>query len=256
MAGSDELSCLKRRAEGSVGRARGDWRQRREGVRYVAPALRASRNGVDALILFEDRMDAAGQLAEALAHLRGTRPLVLAIPRGAVPMAALVAQKLQGNLDLVLVRKLHAPGAPEFAIGAVDEAGWVYLAPHASAVGATAAYIAEEKAAQMQELRRRRQLYTPGRSAPEVTGRTVIVVDDGLATGATMVAALHAVRQRGPAKLVCAVPVASEESIKLVRQHADEVVCPNVPRRFSAVGQFYRTFPQLEDEEVIRLLRA
>jgi putative phosphoribosyl transferase len=256
MAGSDELSCLKRRAEGSVGRARGDWRQRREGVRYVAPALRASRNGVDALILFEDRMDAAGQLAEALAHLRGTRPLVLAIPRGAVPMAALVAQKLQGDLDLVLVRKLHAPGAPEFAIGAVDEAGWVYLAPHASAVGATAAYIAEEKAAQMQELRRRRQLYTPGRSAPEVTGRTVIVVDDGLATGATMVAALHAVRQRGPAKLVCAVPVASEESIKLVRQHADEVVCPNVPRRFSAVGQFYRTFPQLEDEEVIRLLRA
>ena len=256
MAGSDELSCLKRWAEGSVGRARGDWRQRREGVRYVAPALRASRNGVDALILFEDRMDAAGQLAEALAHLRGTRPLVLAIPRGAVPMAALVAQKLQGNLDLVLVRKLHAPGAPEFAIGAVDEAGWVYLAPHASAVGATAAYIAEEKAAQMQELRRRRQLYTPGRSAPEVTGRTVIVVDDGLATGATMVAALHAVRQRGPAKLVCAVPVASEESIKLVRQHADEVVCPNVPRRFSAVGQFYRTFPQLEDEEVIRLLRA
>lgn len=208
------------------------------------------------MILFEDRMDAAGQLAEALAHLRGTHPLVLAIPRGAVPMAALVAQKLQGDLDLVLVRKLHAPGAPEFAIGAVDEAGWVYLAPHASAVGATAAYIAEEKQEQMQELRRRRQLYTPGRSAPEVAGRTVIVVDDGLATGATMVAALHAVRQRGPAKLVCAVPVASEESIKLVRQHADEVVCPNVPRRFSAVGQFYRTFPQLEDEEVIRLLRA
>jgi putative phosphoribosyl transferase len=256
MARDDELSCLKRRAYRAPGRARGDWRQRREGVRYVQPALRASRHGVDALILFEDRMDAAGQLAGALAHLRGTHPLVLAIPRGAVPMAALVAQRLQGDLDLVLVRKLHAPGAPEFAIGAVDEAGWVYLAPHASAVGATSAYIEEEKARQLQELRRRRQLYTPGRSAPDVAGRTVIVVDDGLATGATMVAALHAVRQRGPAKLVCAVPVASEESAKLVRQHADEVVCPNVPRRFSAVGQFYRSFPQLEDEEVIRLLRG
>jgi putative phosphoribosyl transferase len=206
--------------------------------------------------LFEDRIDAADQLAGALAHLRGTRPLVLAVPRGAVPMAALIAQRLEGDLDLVLVRKLHAPGAPEFAVGAVDESGWVYLAPHATAVGATSAYIAEEKAVQMEELRRRRQLYTPGRSAPEVAGRTVVIVDDGLATGATMVAALHAVRQRGPAKLVCAVPVASEESIKLVRQHADEVVCPNVPRRFSAVGQFYRSFPQLEDEEVIRLLRA
>ena len=205
--------------------------------------------------MFQDRIDAAGQLAKALAHLRGAHPLVLAIPRGAVPMAALIARELQGDLDLVLVRKLHAPGAPEFAIGAVDEAGWVYLAPHASAVGATTAYVTEQKLLQLEELRRRRQLYTPGRTHPEVAGRTVVIVDDGLATGATMVAALHAIRQRGPAKLVCAVPVASQESVKLVREYADEVVCLEVPRRFHAVGQFYRSFPQLEDDEVIALLR-
>lgn len=205
--------------------------------------------------MFQDRIDAAGQLAGALAHLRPAHPLVLAIPRGAVPMAALIARELDGDFDLVLVRKLHAPGAPEFAVGAVDEAGWVYLAPHALAVGATPGYVAEQKALQLEELRRRRELYTPGRAHPEVTGRTVIIVDDGLATGATMVAALHAVRQRAPARLVCAVPVASEESIKLVREYADEVVCLDVPRRFAAVGQFYRSFPQLEDEEVIALMR-
>lgn len=205
--------------------------------------------------MFQDRIDAAGQLAKALAHLRGQHPLVLAIPRGAVPMAALIARELDGDFDLVLVRKLHAPGAPEFAVGAVDEAGWVYLAPHASAVGATPAYVNEQKLMQLEELRRRRELYTPGRTHPAVAGRTVVIVDDGLATGATMVAALHAVRQRGPARLVCAVPVASQESVKLVREYADEVVCLDVPRRFAAVGQFYRSFPQLEDDEVIALLR-
>lgn len=205
--------------------------------------------------MFDDRIDAAQKLATALAPYRGRHPLVLAIPRGAVPMAALIARELDGDLDLVLVRKLHAPGAAEFAIGAVDEAGWVYLAPHASAVGATTAYVEEQKVAEMAELRRRRQLYTPGRPALDASGRTVIVVDDGLATGATMVAALHAVRQRGPIRLVCAVPVAPEESVKLVREYADDVVCLEMPRRFAAVGQFYRTFDQLEDGEVVRLLR-
>lgn len=205
--------------------------------------------------MFQDRIDAAEQLADALEAYRGQHPLVLAIPRGAVPIAACVARRLDGDLDLVLVRKLHAPGAPEFAVGAVDEAGWVYLAPHASAVGADSAYIAEQKLLQLEELRRRRELYTPGRTSIPASGRTVIVVDDGLATGATMVAALHAVRQRAPARLVCAVPVASEEALKLVRDHADEVVCLSVPRRFAAVGQFYASFPQLEDDEVIRVLQ-
>lgn len=205
--------------------------------------------------MFADRIDAAAQLADALAAYGGQHPLVLAIPRGAVPIGALVAQRLGGDLDIVLVRKLHAPGAPEFAVGAVDETGWVYVAPHAEAVGATASYLAEQKQYQMEELRRRRDLYTPGRKRLSPSGRVVIVVDDGLATGATMVAALHAVRQQHPARLVCAVPVASPESAKLVAQQADELVCLDTPRRFAAVGQFYASFPQVEDEEVVRLLR-
>jgi len=206
--------------------------------------------------MFEDRKEAAERLAEALASYRGQHPLVLAIPRGAVPMAALVADRLDGDLDLVLVRKLHAPGAPEFAVGAVDEEGRVYLAAHASEAGASPGYVAEQKVLELQELRRRRELYTPGRLPIPAAGRVVIVIDDGLATGATMVAALDAVRQRHPARLVCAVPVAPEESVELVRGHADDVVVLEVPRRFAAVGQFYHSFPQLEDEEVVALLRA
>lgn len=205
--------------------------------------------------MFEDRRDAGEQLARALDGYRGQHPLVLAIPRGAVPIGAILARRLGGELDLMLVRKLHAPGAPEFAIGSVDETGWVYLAPHAGLSGATTGYVERQKAAQLQELARRRERYTPGRTRADAAGRTVIVVDDGLATGATMVAALHAVRQARPARLVCAVPVASPESVELVGAYADEVVCLDAPRHFAAVGQFYRSFPQLEDEEVIALLR-
>jgi hypothetical protein len=204
--------------------------------------------------MFTDRLQAAERLADALAHYRGSKPLVLAIPRGAVPIAAVLAQRLDGELDLVLVRKLHAPGSPEFAVGAIDESGWTYVAPHAAEVGATASYLEEQKEYQLQELARRRQLYTPGRGPAQAAGRVVIVVDDGLATGATMVAALHAVRERAPRRLVCAVPVAAPEAVELVGRDCDEVVCLAAPERFRAVGQFYASFPQLEDEEVIALL--
>jgi predicted phosphoribosyltransferase len=204
--------------------------------------------------MFADRIAAAQELAEALAHYRGQQPLVLAIPRGAVPIGAVLAQRLQGELDLVLVRKLHAPGSPEFAVGAVDESGWVYVAPHAEAVGANASYLEEQKEYQLEELERRRRHYTPGRPPVDAAGRVVIVVDDGLATGATMVAALHSVRQRKPRRLVCAVPVASAEAVRLVGEQADEVVALQVPHRFAAVGQFYGSFPQLEDAEVMALL--
>jgi predicted phosphoribosyltransferase len=205
-------------------------------------------------MVFEDRLDAARQLARALAKFRGTNPLVLAIPRGAVPMGRVVADALGGELDVVLVRKLGAPGNPEFAVGAVDETGWTYLADYAGQVGASRSYLADETAAQIATMRARRALYTPARPPVDPAGRTVIVIDDGLATGATMRAALHSVRSRHPAHVVCAVPVASPDSLEMVRSHADEVVCLDTPLDFHAVGQFYRVFGQVEDREVVATL--
>jgi predicted phosphoribosyltransferase len=205
---------------------------------------------------YADRIDAAERLAQALQAYQGRHPLVLAIPRGALPMGRLLAERLRGELDVVLVRKLRSPFSPEYAIGSIDESGWVYLAPHAHAAGATDRYIEQEKQRQLEVLRERRARYTPGRPAIDPAGRVVIVVDDGLATGATMIAALHAVRARQPAELVCAVPVAAPDSLALVRSYADEVVCLQAPEGFYAVGQFYRTFDQVDDAQAIELLQA
>ena len=204
--------------------------------------------------LFDSRLDAGRRLAKALAAYRGRNPLVLAIPRGAVAMGAEVADALQGELDVVLVRKLRAPGAPEFAVGSVDESGWMYVAEHAAQAGADADYLAREKEAQLEMLRRRRAQYTPARAPVDPQGRVAIVVDDGLATGASMIAALHAVRAKHPARLVCAVPVAPPETLERIRPYADEVVCLEAPEDFMAVSQFYRDFQQVEDEEVVALL--
>ncbi len=205
---------------------------------------------------YRDRIDAANRLAKALQAFRGRNPLVLAIPRGAVPMGKVLAEALQGELDVVLVRKLRSPQSAEFAVGAIDESGWAYIADYAEQVGADAAYLEREKQQQMKILRERRASYTPHRAPIDPQGRVAIVVDDGLATGATMIAALHAVRAKKPARLVCAVPVAAQESLAKVKPLADEVVCPEAPADFYAVGQFYREFPQVEDEEVIALLSA
>jgi predicted phosphoribosyltransferase len=203
---------------------------------------------------FADRIDAARQLATALEAYRGRNPLVLAIPRGAVGMAAVIAEALGGELDVVLVRKLRAPGNPELAVGAVDESGWTYVASHAASVGADTAHIEREKRTQLETLRARRARYTPARPPIDPAGRIAIVVDDGLATGASMIAALHAVRAKSPQELVCAVPVAAPESLERVRPYADELVCLAAPPEFYAVGQFYREFPQVEDDEVVRML--
>jgi predicted phosphoribosyltransferase len=204
--------------------------------------------------VFDDRLDAGRRLARALAAYRGRNPLVLAIPRGAVEMGAMLAAELEGELDVVLVKKLRAPGSPEFAVGAVDETGWTYIAPHAAMAGADARYLAQEKQVELELLRKRRAQYTPARAPADPAGRVAIVVDDGIATGASMIAALHAVRAKKPARLVCAVPVAAPDSLEQVRPYADEVVCLEAPAYFHAVGQFYRQFPQVEDEEVVALL--
>ncbi len=206
--------------------------------------------------MFRDRLEAAERLSKALAAYRGQRPLVLGIPRGAVPMARRIAERLDGDFDVVLVRKLRAPGQPELAIGSVDESGCTYIAPFAASAGADAQHIEAEKCQQLETIRQRRARYTPLRAPVDPAGRIVIVVDDGLATGATMIAALHGLRQQQPARLVCAVPVAPPDTLAQVRPLADDVVCLETPVGFQAVGQFYRDFDQVEDEEVIALLKA
>jgi len=205
-------------------------------------------------VVFQSRAEAARLLAQKLAGYRGRNPLVLAIPRGAVEMGRIIADELNGDLDVVLVRKLRAPGNSELAIGAIDETGWVYLARHAASTGADERYIQEEERVQLDTLRQRRAQYTPKRAPLDPKGRIVIVVDDGLATGATMIAALHAARAKEALQVVCAVPVGAPDSLELVRPYADKLVCLHIPELFYAVGQFYRDFQQVEDSEVIALL--
>ena len=203
---------------------------------------------------FHDRDDAARQLASALACYRGSRPVVLAIPRGGVPIGRVIADALHGELDVTLVRKLGAPGNPELAIGAVDEHGLTMLNEYARWAGVDEAYIQEEAERQLALIRIRRARYDAGVPGPELGGRTVIVVDDGLATGSTMIAALKAARAQGPARVVCAVPVAARDSLAQAARFADAVVCLVTPSPFKAVGLHYSQFGAVSDAQVIALL--
>jgi predicted phosphoribosyltransferase len=171
-------------------------------------------------------------------------------------MALAVAQTLNGELDVVLVRKLRAPHQPELALGALDESGQVFMSRQAKYFGADAAYLAQEKAAQLATIRQRRAQYQQLRPAINPAGRVVIVVDDGLATGATMMAALRSVRLAKPLKLICAVPVSPPDTLARVAELADEVVCLLEPDDFEAVGQFYHYFPQVSDAEVLDILKT
>lgn len=204
---------------------------------------------------FRNREQAARLLADRLAEYRGRAPLVLAIPRGAVPMAAIIADALEGDVDVVLVRKLGAPGQPELAIGAVDELGRVSLAHTARELGVSDAYIARETEEQMKVIKTRRALYTPVHPPIDPAGRVTIVVDDGIATGATMLSALAAVRERKPATLVAALGVAPADVLWRVQDVADRVVCLETPEVMFAVGEFYHDFPSVSDDEVIEILK-
>lgn len=205
-------------------------------------------------MIFGNREEAAHLLAEKLAQYRGQTPLVLAVPRGAVGMAEIIAKALGGELDVVLVHKLRAPEQPELAIGSIDETGHSYMRKDTRILDISNDYLEKEKQAQMEVLRQRRALYTPVHSPINPSGRIVIIVDDGIATGFTMIAALRAVKAKKPAKLIAATAVASQEALQEIAMMVDEVVCLDVPERFYAVGQFFREFTQVTDQEVMAIL--
>jgi len=206
---------------------------------------------------FEDRADAGRRLADALAHLKGEKPIVLALPRGGVPVGFEVARALNAPLDVVLVRKIGAPGQKELGLGAVVDGAHPHIVLNDDVVRMVQpqdGYIEAESARELAEIERRRALYRPGRVPLTVAGRTVIVVDDGIATGGTVKAALKALRQSHPNKLVLAVPVAPADTMRELSSMADEVVVLAMPDPFYAVGAYYRDFSQTSDEEVINLL--
>jgi predicted phosphoribosyltransferase len=201
---------------------------------------------------FTNREQAATLLAKRLVIYRGQHPLVLAVPRGAVPMARIIADTLGGELDAVLVRKLRAPGQPELAIGAVDEAGAILKGRYFDI--ASDEYLLEEVRTQHEILRKRRVLYTRARPAVDPAGRVVIIVDDGIATGSSMLAAIGSVRARKPRKLVAAIAVAPPGSLAGIWAVADEVVCLYAPEDFYAVGQFFEDFSEVTDDMVVAAL--
>lgn len=207
--------------------------------------------------MFKHRQDAGRQLAERLMHRRGQDPVVFGLPRGGVVVAAEVAEALGSPLDVLVVRKLGAPHQPELAIGAVtdgDQPQQILNEVLIRRLAVDQSYIDAQIAAQLDEVRWRQRLYRRGRPPVGVRGRTVIVVDDGIATGATVRAGIAGLRRSEPRHLVLAVPVAPPETVESLRGEVDELVCLHTPASFTAVGAFYLDFRQTSDEEVVALL--
>ncbi|TIO09497.1 MAG: phosphoribosyltransferase [Mesorhizobium sp.] len=207
---------------------------------------------------FRDRADAGRQLAAALIGFAAADPLVLALPRGGVPVGFEVAKALRARLDVLLVRKIGAPGDPEYGIGAVVDGENPQLVLNEEAMALVQPsddYVEAEKRRQLLEIERRRNLYLGSRPAAPVLGRTVIVVDDGIATGGTVRVALKALRKDRAGHVVLAVPVAPRETLDLINPDVDEVVCLATPEPFVAVGRYYENFEQTTDTEVVRLLQ-
>lgn len=216
-------------------------------------------NAIFASKTFLDRTAAGRKLAAELERFKKEQPVVLALPRGGVPVAFEVAKALDAPLDLVLVRKIGAPWQTELAIAAVVDGGrpeTVINQDIVDQLGISPSYIDERATTELEEIERRRQRYLADRPRADVAGRTAIIVDDGIATGATMEAALHATRRARPKRLVMAVPVAPPDTLERLRAETDEIVCLQSPAWFGAIGSFYADFHQLSDDEVVALLEG
>ena len=207
--------------------------------------------------MFRDRQDAGHQLAAELSRLELLNPLVLGIPRGGMIPAAVIADAIHAELDVVLAHKLRSPRQPELAFGAVGEDGEVYLNHHArEVVGVTEAYLERERQTQFHEIERRQKLFRSGKPAATVLGRSVILTDDGIATGSTMFAAIEVIKAQQPHELIVAVPVAPPGTLGRLQKQCDRVICLSAPADFMAVGQFYETFFSVSDQQVVELLNS
>lgn len=209
----------------------------------------------DSARYFSDRHEAGQLLARELIDLRGQRAVVLGIPRGGVIIAQELARALDADLDIVLSRKLRTPGYPELAMGSVAEDGKVFLNETViREMGVDKAYIQQEKTSQLAEINRRSKLFRQALPKVPLSEKPVIVTDDGVATGATFQAALWSVRQEHPKKLIAAIPVGARDTVEMLAKDADETICLRTPPFFSAVGQFYLHFAQIEDDDVLKIL--
>lgn len=209
-------------------------------------------------MLFENRTDAGRQLAEALLKHKSRHPVVLALPRGGVPVAAEVAAALDAPLDLLLVRKIGLPSQPELAMGAVADGEEPTIIRNSDVIALSGVSKEEFDAVcndERAEIERRRKRYLGDRARSEVKGHVTIIIDDGIATGATTLAAIRAVRMRKPKELVLAIPVAPLDTIKRLHPEVDEIICLDTPEELGAIGYFYRDFHQISDDEVIAILR-
>jgi len=206
-------------------------------------------------LLFEDRCQAGEKLAEKLSPYRGQQPLILAVPRGGVTVAKLIWDKLGGELDLIITRKIGAPYQPELAIGAVTGDGFVMINENVvSRLNVSAEYIDKAAGEEQIEIQRRLEMYRGNRPLPDFDNRLVILVDDGVATGYTLLAALRSLKEKEPLKLILAVPVGPPDTFSILGNEVDELVYLEAPPHFAAVGQFYRNFDQVSDAEVSAML--
>lgn len=207
------------------------------------------------MMLFKDRRQAGEKLAEKLLPYRGQQPLILAVPRGGLTVAEPVWESIGGELDLIITRKLGAPYQPELAIGAVAGDGFVMLNDKiVSRLNVTDQYIKETANQEQLEIKRRLDLYRDARPLPVVDGRLVILIDDGVATGYTLLAALRSLQEKKPARLLLAVPVGPPDTFAMLQKEVDELIYIKAPANFAAVGQFYRRFEQVSDSEVKSVL--